>query len=456
MPAINEAIGSVRSTGGSASGLQSMLSPLWSSALSSFGSSAGSGLGDALFGGISARRQWKYMQKQMAKQQEYALEQMAKSAEYQLTHDKEMFDYQNAYNDPSKVFDRYLKAGVTPAGVLGSSGVGVNATMSAGSGSAPFGNIPSGGSGIIGAGKAFQGDPLALANLEVAKSTAARNRADADRARADADNIRNSTHEAGFQKLFDNAQLALARAQEKHELSLSEYTSTQNALMSFDLIVRQWTVGGEIDAVLADYQSKINVAKAGNIQNEYLRAQLDSQLLLTWSMYQSNTADASYKSQLSQLTSAQIIDLQNEIANNWDKRWELTDASGNKKTYSLKDLFGMLTLADVHAAAWKSAQAEQAAGKAAAERKNEENRWKWETLHAVTSIVQTLMFRSGMRGFGSSTNTVGTDIGTDTSSQSTRTTILDASGNPKGYVIREMSGTRNSSSARNSQSRTKR
>ena len=66
------------------------------------------------------------------------------------------------------------------------------------------------------------------------------------------------------------------------------------------------------------------------------------------------------------------------------------------------------------------------------------------------------MLRSGMRGFGSSTSTVGTDIGTDTSSQSTRTTSYDAAGNLKGYVVREMSGTRNSSSARNSQSRTSR
>lgn len=438
MPAATEALGAVNSMGGnSSSAPTSMLSPLWSSALSSFGSSAGSGLGDALFGGISARRQWKYMQKQMAKQQQYALEQMAKSAEYQLTHDKEMFDYQNAYNDPSKVFDRYLKAGVTPAGALGSSGVGINATMSSGSGGAPSASGPSGGSGLIGAGKAFPGDPTALAQIEVAKSASERNRAAADRDRADADSIRSSTHEAGFQKLFDNAQLALTRAQEKNQLSLAEYTSTQNALMSFDLIVRQWTVGGEIDSVLAEYQSKINAAKAGNIQNEYLRDQLDSQLLLTWSMFRSNMADASYKSQLSSLTASQIIDLQNEMANNWDKRWELTDASGNKKTYSLKDLFGMLTLADVEAAAWKPAEAEQAVGKIAAEKKNEENRWKWETIHAVTSIVQALMFRGGMRSFGSASSS---SQSTGDSSQTSRTTVLDASGNPKGYVIREMSG----------------
>lgn len=406
-----------------------------------------------LFAGMNARRQWKYAKKQMALQQKYALEQMQKQAEYEYGNWQKQFDYENEYNDPSKVFERYRSAGISPAGVLGSSGVGVNATMSGGSGGSIGANGPSGGLPSPGSGPL---DMTALGQNLANQSVVDRNNAAAQRDRAEANQIENSTHDAGFQKLYDDAQISLLRAREKHELNDAQYIDTQNAILGFDLIVKQWTVGGEIDAVLADYQDRINKAKSSNIQNEYLRLQLDSQLLLTWSMYQSNMADASYKKQLASLTYNQILDLQKEIQNNWDKRWELTDASGNKKTYSLKDLFGMLTLADVQAASWKPAQAEQAAGKAAAEKKNEENRWKWETLRAVTSIVQTLMFRSGMRGFGSSTNTVGTDIGTDTSSQSTRTTVYDAAGNPKGYVVREMSGTRNSSSARNSQSRTNR
>lgn len=406
-----------------------------------------------LFGGMNARRQWKYAKKQMALQQKYALEQMAKQAEYEYGNWQKQFDYENEYNDPSKIFERYRAAGVTPAAVLGSSGVGVNATMSGGSGGSIGANGPSGGLPVPGSGPL---DMTSLGQNMANQSVVDRNNAAAQRDRAEARQIENSTHDAGFQRLYDDAQVALLRAREKNELSDSQYIDTQNAILGFDLIVRQWTVGGEIDAVLADYQDRINKAKASNIQNQYLRDQLDSQLLLTWSMFVSNMADASYKNQLASLTYNQMLDLQYEIQNNWSKRWEFTDASGNKKVYSLKDLFGMLTLADVQAAAWKPAQAEQAAGKAAAEKKNEENRWKWETLRAVTSIVQTLMLRSGMRGFGSSTNTVGTDIGTDTSSQSSRTTVYDAAGNPKGYVIREMSGTRNSSSARNSQSRTDR
>jgi len=406
-----------------------------------------------LFAGMNARRQWKYAKKQMALQQKYALEQMQKQAEYEYSNWQKQFDYENEWNDPSKVFERYRGAGVTPAGVLGSSGVGINATIPGGSGGSIGANGPSGGLPSPGSGPL---DMTSLGQNMANQSVVDRNNAAAQRDRAEATQIENSTHAAGFQKLYDDAQVALLRAREKHELSDSQYIDTQNALLGFDLIVRQWTVGGEIDAVLADYQDRINKAKASNIQNEYLRVQLASQILLTWSMFRSNMADALYKNQLSSLTYTEMLDLQNEMRNNWDKRWVLEDKDGNKATYSLKDLYGMLTLSDVQAAAWKSAQAEQAAGKAAAERTNEENRWKWETLHAVTSIIQTLMLRSGMRGLGSSTNTIGTDIGTDTSSQSTRTTTYDAAGNVKGYVVREMSGTRNSSSARNSQSRTNR
>lgn len=391
-----------------------------------------------LFAGMNARRQWKYAKKQMALQQKYALEQMQKQAEYEYGNWQKQFDYENEYNDPSKIFERYRAAGVTPAGVLGSSGVGVNATIPGGSGGSIGANGPSGGLPSPGSGPL---DMTALGQNMANQSVVDRNNAAAQRDRAEASQIENSTHAAGFQKLYDDAQIALLRAREKNELSDAQYIDTQNALLGFDLIVRQWTIGGEIDAVLADYQDRINKAKASNIQNEYLRIQLASQVLLTWSMFKSNIADASYKNQLASLTYTEMLDLQNEMRNNWDKRWVLEDKDGNKATYSLKDLYGMLTLSDVQSAAWKPAEAEQRAGKAAAERTNEENHWKWEALHAITSIIQSLMLRGGMRGFGSSSTS--STMSTGESSQTSRTTVLDASGNPRGYVIREMSGSSN-------------
>ena len=115
-----------------------------------------------LFGGMNARRQWRYQQKQMKLQQQYALEQMQKQSELSYANWQKRFDYENAYNDPTKVFDRYLKAGVTPAAVLGSSGVGVNATMSGGSASMPSASGPSGGSPVSPAGFA-PADPTSIA-----------------------------------------------------------------------------------------------------------------------------------------------------------------------------------------------------------------------------------------------------------------------------------------------------
>ena len=189
--------------------LTSTLQGMGSNAATSFGNAGGSGLGNALFGGIAARRQWKYQRKQMKLQQQYALEQMAKSAEFQLAHDKEMFDYENAYNDPSKVFERYLKAGVTPAAVLGSSGVGVSATVPTSSGGAPSGGSGPSGGAPIGSPQTFSGDPLASAHIGLVASERERNEAAADRDRAEADRARGDTHSAEWRKAMDDLDLSI-------------------------------------------------------------------------------------------------------------------------------------------------------------------------------------------------------------------------------------------------------
>ena len=117
-----------------------------------------------LFGGMNARRQWRFQQKQMKLQQQYALEQMQKQSELSYANWQKQFDYENAYNDPSKVFDRYLKAGITPAAALGSSGVGVNATMSGGSSSMPSASGPAGGAPVS-PGAFPSSSPTAIAEI---------------------------------------------------------------------------------------------------------------------------------------------------------------------------------------------------------------------------------------------------------------------------------------------------
>jgi hypothetical protein len=139
-----------------------------------------------IFAGANARRQWRYRQKEMKLQQQYALEQMAKNAELSYANWQKQFDYENEYNLPVSVMERYRQAGITPAAVLGSSGVGVNATMSGGS--APsFG--ASGPSSSFTQPAAYAGDPTASALNEMNRSAIKRNDAAADRDSAEADRI---------------------------------------------------------------------------------------------------------------------------------------------------------------------------------------------------------------------------------------------------------------------------
>lgn len=155
-----------------------------------------------LFGFMNAGRQWRFQQKQMKLQQKYALEQMQKQSELSYANWQKQFDYENAYNDPTKVFDRYLKAGVTPAAVLGSSGVGVNATMSGGSASMPSASGPSGGA-LVAPGGFATSDPTAIAQNMVAKSTVDRNTAASNRDNAEADMFRGNTHAVQWRKDID-------------------------------------------------------------------------------------------------------------------------------------------------------------------------------------------------------------------------------------------------------------
>jgi hypothetical protein len=171
-----------------------------------------------LFGGMNARRQWRFQQKQMKLQQQYALEQMQKQSELSYANWQRQFDYENAYNDPSKVFDRYLKAGVTPAAVLGSSGVGVNATMSGGSAPMPSAAGPSGGSPVSPGGSPV-GDPTAIAQNMVAQSTVSRNDAAANLDNAQAQSINDQNVGKQLYTLMAQTRVALDKAATKHNLA---------------------------------------------------------------------------------------------------------------------------------------------------------------------------------------------------------------------------------------------
>lgn len=292
-----------------------------SGAASSFGSATGSGIGNALFGGISAKRQWKYAQKQMALQQQYALEQMAKSAEYQLKHDKSMFDYENAYNDPSKVFERFAKAGVSPAAVLGQSGASVGATLATGSGSAPSASGPSA-SGSIGSGPAFGGDPTAIAQNALLEATKDKAREDARLSAAEATRIENETQPEGYYRYMADLSRQLLEHQVTDKKAIAAYDDALARIQGSIAQYADLTATYQFQQVVADYAKSVEEyrhLKALNdaeipVMDQLVGAELS---LMLAQAYAANSR-ASLDSILGKQEKVNLSDLQNWFSINWE------------------------------------------------------------------------------------------------------------------------------------------
>lgn len=273
----------------------------------------------------SLRRQWKYQQKQMKLQQQYALEQMQKQGEINYANWQKQFDYENAYNDPTKVFDRYLKAGITPAAVLGSSGVGVNATMSGGSAGSVGASGPSGGSFDFssplppGAGSAAAG--VALEAMGV-NSTIERNKAAANLDNAQADDIRNKmpTREQG-QALIE-LEKQLKRANIGSQSSLARYYG--------ELAINQEAYNKYADlAATYDFQ-RIQAAYAEQVERtKRIRAENDAEIPLLEQSAAANlaylcaVADAAKASARESRSHADILDIQQkDMQRMFEVTWE--------------------------------------------------------------------------------------------------------------------------------------
>lgn len=286
--------------------------------------SAGGQVASALFK-PSLKRQWKYQQKQMKLQQQYALEQMQKQGEINYANWQKQFDYENAYNDPTKVFDRYLKAGVTPAAVLGASGVGVNATMSGGSSGSVGASGPSGGSFDFssplppGAGSAAAG--VALEAMGV-NSTIERNKAAANLDNAQADDIRNRmpTREQG-QALIE-LEKQLKRANIGNQSSLARYYG--------ELAINQEAYNKYADlAATYDFQ-RIQAAYAEQVERtKRIRAENDAEIPLLEQSAAANlaylcaVADAAKSSARESRSHADILDIQQkDMQRMFEVTWE--------------------------------------------------------------------------------------------------------------------------------------
>lgn len=299
-----------------------MAQSLGMNAAASAGSSAGAGMADALFGGISARRNWKYKQKEMALQQQYALEQMTKSAEFQLAHDKQMFDYQNAYNDPSAVLERNLDAGLNPSAVLGQSGVGVSATIPTASGGAPSGHGPVA-SGVGGGLAALAGNPSAYADIELKNAQQERERSAAALNDAEADWYKSQTLDKGLRERLMKAQAGLA------EQGITESSSRASLNTAIAL---SYSIDNELKDAAFGYNLETIKAELGKAKEEYYQLKIrtgyvddllegELQLLTARAIYLK--ASSSNQEQLSRVNELTADDLENWFDVNWNTEVEV-------------------------------------------------------------------------------------------------------------------------------------
>lgn len=233
--------------------------------ISAAGSAVGAGINSASQS-VANKKSWKYTQKAMKLQQQYALEQMQKQYELNMQANKEYFDYQNAYNEPSKIFERYMKAGINPAAVLGSSGVGVNATMS-GSPSSTTGT-PSGpnadfdwrpvDASMLGSGAASAGQLMLegrRTDSEVLRNKAAADRDSAEADRINAQNVGKDAYRTAFelnnQLLAANVKDADARA--KYNDAIAEWQLSRNKYKDFIATAEWQQVVGELSLITQEY-----------------------------------------------------------------------------------------------------------------------------------------------------------------------------------------------------------
>lgn len=284
-----------------------------------------------IFAGMNARRQWRYQQKQMALQQRYALEQMQKQSELSYANWQKQFDYENAYNDPSKVFDRYLKAGVTPAAVLGSSGVGVNATMPGGSAPSPSGSGPSG-SFAGGSGGFPSFDASAIAQNMVARSTVDRNDAAANRDNAEADMMRGNTHSAEWRKEMDGLE---KKALEHNISNVNELVRLNRALAdihSADADYADLMATYKFQDFLAMYAKHVEEANQIKRYNDkYFDSVYAAQIARDYAAAYESAASGDLSKSETEIAKVRLADLREWFNLNWDAVVEVPDVDEKGK-----------------------------------------------------------------------------------------------------------------------------
>lgn len=405
-----------------------------------------------LFGGMNARRQWRFQQKQMKLQQQYALEQMQKQSELSYANWQKQFDYENAYNDPSKVFDRYLKAGVTPAAVLGSSGVGVNATMSGGSAPMPSAAGPTGGSPVS-PGASPVGDPTAIAQNMVAESTVSRNDAAANLDNAQAQSINDQNVGKQLYTLMAETRVALDQAATKHNLAVADVLKVQESIEKNALFISDTTLLSSV----AEKKNQAALVAAEvrrlNIENENLGAVMSAQAFMMKTQAVLNQILGEQAGEVIKSLRLDNLDTANELVRNWDKRFEveipnpqysvnlrsknsITRGNPGPKTFkvsmSLKDFYDKTIVNEANASDFLPEQARIALRNSKVDPYVEISK---ALVGAAASVAGAGIIRGGMSRAARSISAGGS---TNNSTGSSLTTRYDSRGNVVGYAKTEM------------------
>lgn len=412
-----------------------------------------------LFGGMNARRQWRFQQKQMALQQRYALEQMQKQSELSYANWQKQFDYENAYNDPTKVFDRYLKAGVTPAAVLGSSGVGVNATMSGGSPATPSASGPAGGSPVAPGGFAAT-DSTAIAQNMIAQSTVDRNAAAANLDNAEAQSINDQNVGKQVYSLMAQTRIALDKAVTKHNLAAADVLKVQEDIEKNARFISDTTLLSTIDEKKNQAALVAAEVRRLGIENEQLGAVMSAQAFMMSTQAALNQALGAQAREVIESLRLNNLDTANELVRNWDKRFDVeipnpqyadnlrsknpvVRANPGPKAFkvsmSLKDFHDKTIINEANASDFLPEQARVALRNAKIDPYVEIAK---ALVGAAASIAGAGIIRGGMSRAASTISAGGSSSSAAGSSLTTR---YDSSGNVVGYAKTEMSRSGHSS-----------
>lgn len=416
-----------------------------------------------LFGGMNARRQWRFQQKQMALQQKYALEQMQRQSELSYTNWQRQFDYENSYNDPSKVFSRYLKAGITPAAVLGSSGVGVNATMSGGSVGMPSASGPSGGASFS-PGAFPPGDPTAIAQNMVAQSTVDRNAAAANRDNAEARSIDDQNVGNQLYTLMAEARVALDQAAAKHNLAAADVLKVQKDIEENALFISDATLLSAIDEKKNQAALVAAEVRRMGIENEHLGAVMSAQAFMMNTQAALNQVLGNQAREVIESLRLNNLDTANELVRNWDKRFDVEVPNpqysenlrsknpivrGNpgpqvfNVSLSLKDFYDKTIINEANASDFLPEQARIALRNAKIDPYIEISK---ALVSVAGSVAGAGIIRGGM---SRAAGTISAGGSSSSSAGSSLTTRYDSSGNVVGYAKTEMNRSGHSSSYNN-------